>query len=169
MAWMKATSISGKKFIDEIIDTERLQLLDALAVFCHFAIEEKRKIPCVVLDNIDHLNSVKDALHWAAAVWKRAYTLTTVALDSGTQTRLKPERQDDLGDHAQESFWLRRPKARKVIDQRIEYLAEILKGTSTRPQGARTSIGRRDQYVWRIDDTRWLVASHKSKSCEMRL
>ncbi len=37
-----------KKFIDEIIDTERRQPLDALAVFCHFAIEEKRIIPCAV-------------------------------------------------------------------------------------------------------------------------
>jgi len=124
--------------------------LVALGSWLHFAFANRRLLPCIVVDNIDHLDDPAAAVRWAIAVHLRTFALTTVSMQDETLWRLRNRQRDQMPDHGVEQFWLPRPKIHDVLKSRCEYLRAVLSQEPEQKDRARTTLGRRRQIAWTV-------------------
>lgn len=138
-------------FIAGRLDEEERAPEHALRRFLEFAVRNRRRVPCVVLDNVDHLPDPDLAIAWALAVHLTTYALTTVAMADTTLWRLSNQGRDQLRAHAPEQFWLSRPKVRDVLAARCAFLKSTLEGAGPRGERTQTLVGRRKAWRWNVD------------------
>ena len=141
-----------KEFKDRIDRIEEQDPRSAFADYCSFALRNRQKLPCVVLDNVETSSSSEEALRWAVSVHLSTYCLCTVAMDDTSLWKMRKTGGDPLDRHNVDDFWLYRPKVRAVIENRIAYLKEVV-GEASKGKRAtsRTRLGRYRQFQWTVD------------------
>lgn len=123
---------------------------DALRRYAEFATRNRRRLVCLVVDNLDHLERPEQVLEWAVATHLSMFAMTTVAMEDATLWRLRRRGNDQLGDHQPEQFWLPRPKVREVLQNRCDYLKKILEDAPAGAARTTTTVGRRGQWRWSV-------------------
>ena len=124
----------------------------ALFKYAEFAVRNRQRLPCFVIDNADGPDRSKLAADWAIAVHKSTFALTTLAVDDVTLWRLRSEGDEDyVARHDPEQFWLPRPKVKEVIENRCQYLSTVLRQSSSEGSTFRTAVGYKKQYRWTVD------------------
>ena len=123
---------------------------EALRRHAEFAIRNRRRLLCLVVDNLDHLERPEQVLAWAVAMHLSMFAMTTVTMEDATLWRLRRRGSDQLGDHQPEQFWLPRPKVREVLQNRCDYLKKILEDAPAGAARTTTTVGRRGQWRWSV-------------------
>ena len=114
-----------------------------LHLLMEFAARNRRRLPIVVLDNVDHPESTDAALRWSVALHRNTYAMITVAMKDTTLWRLHRRSEDLLAGHDPEQFWLHRPKVREVLTSRRDYLRELITADNAKGHSTRTHVGPR--------------------------
>lgn len=140
-----------QRFVQDVVAREHSEPAQALHRYAAFAVRNRRRLPCFVIDNIDHLESPARALQWVVAIHSTTFALTTVSMEDTTLWRLKRGQRDQLGRHAPEQFWLYRPKIRDVVEKRRDYLQKLLGEGAGESFRSRTRVGRNRQWQWSVD------------------
>jgi hypothetical protein len=122
---------------------------DALQRYAAFASKNRKRLVCIVVDNLDHLQDPGPVIEWAVATHLSTFAMTTIAMEDATLWRLR-RGVDQLSDHQADSFWLHRPKVREVLQNRCEYLKQVLSNTADSSGRTSTVIGRRGQWRWSV-------------------
>jgi hypothetical protein len=154
LAGLSDTQVSAETrehFSREMIAAESARPHEALVRYAQYATKNQRKLPCIVVDNIDHASDVAAVIGWAIALHKSVFALTTIALEDSTLWRLRGADRDQLGDMRPEQFWLHRPKVREVLQKRCEYLRDTILASAKPTGDTRTRVGTARQYRWRVD------------------
>jgi hypothetical protein len=138
-------------FVQEVQQLEIKSPLAALKRYSDFSVANRRRLPCIVLDNVDHLKSAAEAVAWAVAIHKSTFALTTVAIEDTTLWRLREAGDDQLAKHSPEQFWLYRPRVHQVLENRCKYLKDVLSSTESSGARAKTHIGKHRQIQWTVD------------------
>ncbi len=119
--------------------------------YAAFAVQNRRLLPCVVVDNVDDPDRAARAIAWAIACYRNTFSLVTVAMQDTTLWRLRGADADRLADHGPEQFWLYRPKMGQVLARRCEYLQNVLTVDSTTNARTRARVGRHKQMKWDVN------------------
>lgn len=123
---------------------------EALRRYGEFAGRNRKRLVCLVIDNVDHLEHPEAVLSWAVAIHRSLFAMTTVAMEDTTLWRLRRRGNDHLGEHQPEQFWLRRPMVREVVQNRTDYLKKMLESVPGDASRTRTTVGRRGQWKWSV-------------------
>jgi len=122
----------------------------ALQRLLDFALKNRRKLPIIVVDNIDQVDQADAAVRWTVALYRSTFALTTVAMEDTTLWRLRRHGQDRLAAHNPEQFWLHRPMVREVLENRLAYLQHVLTESTTSGRQTRTRLGRGGRFQWNV-------------------
>lgn len=151
-----------RSFGELVLNEERASPSASLARYAEYAVRNRGRLPCFIIDNADSEEKCRHAMSWAVATHLTTFSLTTVALDDATLWRLRMRGGDDeLGRHGPEQFWLPRPKVREVIEARCNYLRSMLQARSGDAPPTRTRVGYQRQFNWTVsaDDLVRVVTS----------
>lgn len=139
-----------KMFVRERLSAEQHDPHEAVRRYVEFATRNRKRLVCIVVDNLDHLERPQAVVEWAVARHRSCFAMMTVAMEDATAWRLRRSGGDQLADHQPEQFWLHRPKVREVVQNRCDYLRKTLAaapGVAT--QRTTTSVGR-GQWRWTV-------------------
>lgn len=140
-----------RSFAELVLSEERANPHASLARYAEYAVRNRGRLPCFIVDNADSEEKCRHAMSWAVATHLATFSLTTVALDDATLWRLRERGADDeVGHHAPEQFWLPRPKVREVIEARCNYLRSMLQTRTGDAATTRTKVGYRRQFQWTV-------------------
>lgn len=91
-------------------------------------VRSRHMLPCIVFDNADHFSTQfqETAFQYARAMFERAACLVVMPITDRTSWQLSTE--GALRPVEATSFYLPSPDAKKVIERRIEYIAEQISG-----------------------------------------
>ena len=136
---------------------------NAFIKYLAFAVKNRRKLPLIVVDNVDNVEVAAIASRWIRAIYANSYALTTIAFDDTTLLRLRAkQQQDQLTRYGIEDFWLPRPKVREVLENRLEYLRFSLESLKEDSQSYRNNrIRTRLKYFkWNVKPKDVVQAVH---------
>ncbi len=138
-------------FIGERLAGERQDPMEAIRRYAAFSTQNRRRLVCLVVDNLDHLPQPEAVITWAMGLHTSVFAMTTVAMEDATLWRLRAGERDQLANHQPEQFWLYRPMVRDVLANRCEYLKELLGQGAGGGSRTSTQVGRRGQWRWTVD------------------
>jgi len=162
-AWLQRARLLGfsdssvpddekKMFIAEQSREETEHPDRSLISYGQYTVNNRRRLPCIVLDNIDRMDDPAQAIAWALSLHRNLYALTTVAIEDTTVWKMRQQSRDDIAAHSPTQFWLYRPKVREVIENRSAYLRDLVADAAT-SSGSRLKarIGLHRQLTWSTD------------------
>ncbi len=141
-------------FLESMQRNGRADPLTAFGKWADFSLRNRRKLPCIVIDNVDHLDVAKKAAAWTTGIHRSCFALTTIALDDTTLWRLRKQQEDQLSKLGPESFWLHKPKIGEVLENRLDFLAKELEKRSNKNSSSLrslTHLGWNRQWKWSVD------------------
>lgn len=140
-----------RRFVDEKLAEEARNPDAALPLYLDFIVRNRRRLPCLVVDNVDSVEQAEAAMRWALSLHLRSFLLTTIAVQDATLWRLRPLERDPFAAAGVEQFWLPRPRVGELLRRRCAYLKEVLTSAAGAPARTRTRLGRNQQWQWRVD------------------
>lgn len=139
-----------RQFVQERREAEGRDPQEALRRYAEFATKNRKRLVCLVVDNLDHLERPEAVLEWVVATHRSIFAMTTVAMEDATVWRLRRAGTDQLADHQPEQFWLHRPKVRDVVQNRCDYLRKVLTNAPGSSSRTSTAVGRHKQWRWSV-------------------
>ncbi|MBW2735201.1 MAG: hypothetical protein JRH20_22695 [Deltaproteobacteria bacterium] len=143
-----------KEFVNARLKGEDQNPQGAFVKWAEFCVRNRKRLPCIIVDNVDHLDVAEKAIAWTIGIHSSCFALSTLSLDDSTLWRLRKLKKDQLTKYSPETFWLHRPKIREVIQNRLRYLGDALKDVGAEggsPALSRTRLGRSLQWKWTVD------------------
>jgi energy-coupling factor transporter ATP-binding protein EcfA2 len=97
------------------------------------AVRKRKKVPCLVFDNADHFNVPfqERVFQYAHSLFKNSLCLVIVPITDTTSWQLP--RQGPLQSFYTDSYYLPTPPVEVVLQRRIEYLDNKLRGQTPEP------------------------------------
>ena len=138
-------------FLQQKIQDEKRYPDKALVDYLLFSVKNRRRLPVIILDNVDTEETASVVADWAVMIFLRSYSFITVASSDLVLLQLRKNEQDYLSRLQVNNFWLPRPKVRAVLKNRLEYLRSLLQ------KQADGSLPRIRGYVG-ISDLQWTVS-----------
>jgi hypothetical protein len=134
-----------------MIDLETRQPFDALIFYTDFSILNRKRLPVFIFDNLEYVSNVDRLISWTVAIYLNSFSLITLALQDSTLYRLRKQTSDQLEKHNVESFWLYKPKIRKVLEKRCDYLRSLIESQKGSNNRFTAAVGAKRQFQWTVE------------------
>ena len=123
----------------------------AIRHYADFATKNRRRLVCLVVDNLDHVQTPRAVMEWIMSLHLSMFSMTTISMEDATLWRLVRAGIDQVGDHHPEQFWLHRPKVRDVVKNRCDYLKQVVSQSASGSGRTSTPVGRHGQVRWSVN------------------
>ncbi len=143
---------SKKEFITQQVAKQESQPLLFAKRLMHLSLSRHQKLPCLILDGMDHLalELQEHILNAAVTLFRSCFCIISVLLDDSTIWRLHSAKADELfSRYVNLRLWLPRPKVGDVLQIRFEYLQKIFQDLDREGRIASTQVG--DGIRWKFN------------------